>query len=74
MQKLKQMSERLSVLEEDKSEEDTFDYSLLSVTAINDILDNTDENNSLDLSGVTDETLDELEAAFVRKENANAEN
>jgi len=74
VQKLKQMSERLSVLEEDKSEEDTFDYSLLSVTAINDILDNTDENNSLDLSGVTDETLDELEAAFVRKENANAEN
>lgn len=74
MQKIKQMSERLSVLEEDKSEEDTFDYSLLSVTAINDILDNTDENNNVDLSGVTDETLDELETAFVRKENANAEN
>lgn len=73
MQKIKQMSERLSVLEEDKSEEDTFDYSLLSKTAINDILHNTDENNNVDLSSVTEETLDEIEAAFVTMGNANIE-
>lgn len=77
MQQIKLMTDRLTVLENGKVEEDiedTFDYSLLSDEALDDIANaELDSEGRTDLSKLTLATLDELKAALVTMENANAE-